>query len=202
MQDFWEESSRGSSQNLTALNQALVNVGSTLPEAYHEAAIALAFNQSCCGDYQAPYCLEEGPDYVSTISAPAKHGAIPTTDSSYNGSIQDNYALNWITLPTDAGRYNLVLENTAVSGQFRASAVCDTGTTLRISPFPEAVGSGQATMLTAFNSDDCNTAIAVITNQNQTDANPTFCTPRSYQLTTNSEALPYMLYFPLFYLAP
>jgi hypothetical protein len=202
MQDFWEASSQGSSHNLAALNQGLVNAGTTLPNAYHAAAIALRFNRPCGGGYEAPYCLKEGPDYLATASTPPSQGSLATSTSSYSGTVQNNYALNWINLPTGSGSYNLVLQNTG-GGQLRASAVCDTGTTLRVSPFPSISGSGQSTLLFGFDSSGCTAAAAVITNQEQTGANPNVCSSHSYQLTANIDSLPFSLYVPfLTYAAP
>lgn len=197
MQDFWEETSKGTSENLTALNVALQNKGSNLADAYHQYAVAVKFNKSCGGGYTYPYCFEEGANYVSAAGPTAVHGNISSIGSSYNsGSVADNYALNWVSLPTGSNPYGVTLANTG-GGQLRGSVVCDTGSALNVTPMSSVVGNGETAVINHFDPTGCTSVIAVITNQHQTSANPSSCTQRTYALsTTTPVVLDQFVYLP------
>ncbi len=185
LQDFWETTSQSTTSNmLSALNGALVNKGTTLADAYHAYAIAVKFNKMCAGGYALPYCFEEGSAYVATAGPTAVHGAVASIGSSYNGSLADNYSLNWVGLPTGTLPYRVTLRNEASGGQLRGSVVCDTGAALVITPFPQVAGSGGSTSLASYNPSGCSSVVAVLTNQAQTEDNPSHCQPRSYRIET------------------
>lgn len=182
VQDFWEETSKGTGNNLSAMNTALVNKGTNLADAYHAYAIAAKFNKTCGGSYVYPYCFEEAAGYLATGGATTVQGSIATVGGSYSGSVADNYALNWISLPTSGSPYTVTLQNTSAGGQLRASVVCDTGSALSATPLPAVVGAGASSSLGSFNPSGCSSVEAVITNQSQSANNPSSCTSRSYQL--------------------
>ena len=188
MQDFFEETSKGTGNNLTAMQTALANKGTTLADAYHAYGVAVKFNRACGGGYVYPYCFEEGPAYVAHAGPTGVHTTIPTVGGNATGSIEDNYALNWVQLPSGAGTYDVTLENTSTGGQLRASAVCDNGSGLQISALPAVVGAAGTTTLTGFNSTGCTSAVAVVTNQLQTAPNPGSSTLRSYRVSTTGGA--------------
>jgi hypothetical protein len=186
MQDFWESTSQSASSNmLTALNSALVSKGTTLPQAYHDYAIAVKFNRTCGGGYVLPYCFEEASGYVSAAGSTSVHGSISTVGGSNTGSIQDYYALRWIGLPSSGDSYAVTLENTSAGGQLRGSVVCDTGSALNVHALPAVVGAGQSTTLYGFDPAPCSSVVAVLTNEGGALANPSSCTARSYQLSTS-----------------
>jgi Ca2+-binding RTX toxin-like protein len=185
-QRYWEAISQNTSEDLVAMNSALVAEGTTLADAYHEAAIALRFNKACSGAYVYPYCLEEGPAYVAAAGgAPPFQGTIASIPGDFMGSVRDNYALNWVKLPT-TGTYDVTLQNTSDGGQLRASVACDTGTAISVSSFPAVAASGETRILEDFDADSCTngTEFAVITNQNQTAADPGTSAARSYTVST------------------
>jgi hypothetical protein len=188
MQDFWELTSQNAASNLAALNTALVNKGTTLADAFHAYAVAVKFNKTCGGGYSYPYCFEEAANYVAAAGATLVNGNIASVGNSYNGNVADNYTLNWVTLPTGGGPYSVTLQNTSAGGQLRASVVCDSGTTLSVTPLPSVVGSGSSSQLASFNPAGCSSVVAVITNQSQTLDNPGSCAARSYTLTTGASA--------------
>ena len=212
MQDFWELTSKGISGNLTALNSALNNQGTTLADAFHDLAVAVKFNRSCGGGYVAPYCLEEGPNYVSFAGDTPLNGFINTVGSGYNGQIMNNYAINWVSLPA-SGYYDVKLQNNASGGAIRGSLVCDTGGALIVEPLPQVVGAGQSTTFSGYSPAGCVKVVAVLTNQSQTAENPSSCTSHSYSLSTiQSESptatpppdavLDHMIYVPLIIRTP
>ena len=190
MQDFWEQTSQNTANNLSAMNAGFAAKGTSLAEAYHNAAIALKFNHPCGGGYVHPYCLEEGADYMNAKGGTTVQRTISAVGDSVSGTVADNYALNWIRLPITDTAYYVSLQNTSGGGQLRASLVCDTGSALRVFSLPEIVGAGQNTTFANFQSAGCTEAVAIITNQSQTAANPSACTNRSYILSTTTHPEP------------
>lgn len=203
MQDFWETTSQNqdSSNMLDALNFALEQKGTNLGTAFHNYAIAIKFDKPCTGNYRLPFCLEEGPEYIkATNKSPQVHNSINNIGESISGSIQDNYAINWINLPVGDVNYDVTLNNTSTGGQLRGSLVCDTGDSLSITGFSEIVSAGRSGNVLNYNPSGCSSVIAVITNQSQTASNPLFCSTQSYTIST-SEATKFInnAYFPLVY---
>jgi hypothetical protein len=184
MQQFWELTSKNTASNLDAMNQALGARGTTLADAYHAYAIAVKFNRACGGGYAYPHCLEEGPAYVAHPGAgPTQpHGSIGGIGASHSGSIVDNYALNWIAL-TAPGPFQLRLKNNSNGGGLRGSVACDTGSEIRVEPFQKVAQGGKEALMRFFNPTGCQSTVAVITNQTQTAANPTFSGSRQYSLS-------------------
>lgn len=186
MQDFWELTSKNLGNNLSALGLALQNKGVTLADAYHDFAIGAGFMKSCGGGYALPYCFEEAAGYTAAAGGlPPVAGSIPTVGGSFPSTIEDDYALAWVTLPP-AASYRLTLSNTSPGGQLRATAVCDTGTGLVRTPLPAVVGSGGVTTLPSFSSSGCTRTLAVITNQAQSAGNPSAPAARSFTLSTGA----------------
>ena len=187
MQKFWELTGKSTTGNqLPALNTALAAKGTSLAEAYHHAAIALKFNRPCGGGYVKPYCMEEGADYIAAKGETAVHGTLNTIGDSRLGNLPNNFSLNWIRLPVTNTIYTISLENTGASGELRASAVCDTGSMLKVSPFSATAQPGETVTLPNFDSRGCSTAVAVITNRQQTAANPDYCSNTTYALRITS----------------
>lgn len=184
MQHFWENVGAGQPA-LTAYNNALVAEGTTLADAFHNYALAMRFSKDCGAGYAAPYCFEEGSAYASFVgSLPAVQGTIAAVPGSYNGTVKNNYAINWVDLPINS-TYQVTLTNTAAGGQLRGSLLCDTGSTFNVAPFTAVVGAGAATTIGAFDATNCTNVVAVITNQEQTAGNPTSCTAQSYSLAVS-----------------
>jgi hypothetical protein len=195
MQDFWELISRGDTDTaptemLDALGQALATKGTTLAGAYHAYAIAVKYNRGCGGGYAQPYCLEEGPAYVSAAGPTEVHGSIAAPGGSLSGTIEDNYALNWIALPAAGGAYDVTLANKDAAGTLRATVACDTGSGLALAALPAVATAGASSTLTAFNPSSCTSPIAVVTNQAQTGGNPSGFTERAYTLSTKPSSAP------------
>jgi hypothetical protein len=193
-QDVWETISMSTtSVDLASINAALVNKGTNLPDAYHAAAVALKFNLPCSGSLSYPYCLEEGPAYVANAGPTPLNGGIPTAGGSFPGSIEDNYALNWVSLPA-SGTYSVTVQNTSAGGQLRATVACRTAGGLALSPLaPATAGPGASIALSSFDvsGSGCTQApVAVITNQAQTAPNPSSSTARSYTLFTGPGQAP------------
>lgn len=186
MQRFWENVGAGQAA-LIAYNNALGTVGTNLPDAFHNYAIAAKFEKGCTGGYAGSYCLVEGPDYTAFVgSLPPTQGAIAANPGTYNGSIQNHYAANWLSLPTSGSPYQVTLNNTATGGQLRGSLVCDTGSTLTVVPFPTVVGAGNVTTINSFDASGCNSVVAVITNQEQLSGNPSSTTAHSYSVAVSA----------------
>jgi hypothetical protein len=183
MQDFWELTSRNAASNLDALDNALRNRGSTLPDAYHTAAIALKFNRACGGGYAPPHCLEEGPAYLNAAGPTPLHRQISSVGGSVGGSVLDNYALHWVGIPTGAAVQVRLRNQSPNGGRLKASVACDTGSGIRIKAFPHQAGPDETVTVKNFDAAGCQTAAAVITNVEQTAANPNTSAARPYRLT-------------------
>jgi hypothetical protein len=199
MQTFWELTSQNVASNLSAMGQALALRGTTLANAYHNYAVAVKFNRPCRGGYVRPYCLEEGPEYVAAAGASNVHGTLRTVGSYYSGSLQDNFALNWVRLPENAGMYDITLRNTSGGGALRGSVVCDTGSSLRVHPLEDIVGSENAITLANFDSTGCTSVVIVLTNQAMTAENPSSCISRAYQILTTPRIVPTPIPVSIFY---
>jgi len=188
MEDFWEAVSQsGPSIDLDAMDDALVTQGTTLADAYHDAAVALKFNVACTGGVAYPDCLEEGPAYVAAAGATVVDATIASIGGSVTRTLEDNYALNWISLPA-AGPYSVTLQNnSSVGGQFRATVACLTASGMSRSALPSVVGPSSATTLSSFDPTACTSApVAVVTNQSQTAPNPNNSIARGYTISTAS----------------
>ena len=121
---------------------------------------------------------------------PANNASIAAVPGSYTSSIRDNYAINWVGLPTTGGPYAVTLNNTAAGGQLRASIVADpTGTrtgTLDVKELPTVVNAGESRALCYTPPGAPNSVVAVITNQFQAAADPSAATLDSYSLAVTA----------------
>ena len=186
MQDFWEIVSREEGSLLAPLQEALAAKGRTLPETFHDYAVAAKLMRPCGGVYFRPYCFEEATGYTSEgRGVPAAHGNIAAAGSSYPGSIEDNYTINWVTLPS-SGSYNVTLSMGATGGgQLRGTIACDTAAGVALAPFPAFVGPSSSQTVPGFDRSSCTgTPVAVITNQSQTADNPSSSAARAYSVST------------------
>ena len=184
MQDYWERISRFQTEgSLTALNQALRNKGSSLPAAYHDYAIAAKFMRTCTAQIPLPFCFQEASGYVAAAGAePDSQEAIAAVGDSASGTVEDDYALNWVDLPL--GAYNLTLSKPAAGGALRATVVCETATQLLGVRLPAPItGTGSATV-PGLNTAGCTAATLVITNESQTSGDPASSAARAYNVTT------------------
>ena len=184
LQDFFELTSKGTGNNLSALAAGVAAKGVSLADAFHQSSIASAFVRPCGGGYSYPYCFQEAAGYLAAAGLPPASGSIASVGAGFSGSLEDEYSARWVTLP--AGTYSLTLANTSAGGQLRASAVCDTGSGLVVSAFPSVVGSGASTTLAAFDGSGCVRRLAVLTNQRQSAGNPSAAPVRSFTLGTQA----------------
>lgn len=181
LQAFWTNVAAGQS-GLTAYNNALGTKGTNLDDTFHNYAIAARFSKSC--PTGTPYCFEEGSGYVAAAGVPSSHGSISAIGGSYPGNLQDNYAINWIDLPT-TGTYSVTLDNTTSTlGQFRVSIVADTGSGLQVTPFPSVVTGNNSVTLAKYQPPaGATSVVAVITNQTHPADEPTACALNPYKLS-------------------
>ena len=191
MQRFWELTSQNAASGLGALDQALRERGTTLADAYSAYAVAVKFNKRCGGAYSLPYCFEEGRGYVegdgvqTGAGETEAHATIPGVPGAHEGTVPDNYALNWVVLPRISGTYIAKFTNTSTGGLFRVTLACDTGRKLQLTTLAAGAGAGQTASTTVRKSSDCQQLVAVVTNVAQTGDNPTSSEPRGYTLTVS-----------------
>jgi hypothetical protein len=184
MQSLWEQTSREEAGNLAAMNGALQAEGTTLADAFHDAAITIRFSAQCGGGYVYPYCFEEGDAYRNIAGPYGNDGSIASIGGSISRSVEDNYAASFIALPKTGGTYDVTLDNTSAGGQLRGSVVCDTDAALEVNALSQVAGTGQSATLTNFDPSGCSSVVLVVTNESQTSANPGSSASRSFTVDT------------------
>jgi hypothetical protein len=184
VQEFWELTSRETAGNLRALDAALQAQGTTLRNAYHDAAIAIRFSPSCGLGYTAPHCLEEGGAYRNVAGSYGNDQSIQSIGGDAVGTVRDDYAARMIGLPKVGGSYDVTLSNNDGGGQLRGSVVCDTGTSLEIDALSQVAAAGETASLSGFDPTGCNAVSLVITNQHQHGANPSGAKARDFSVDT------------------
>ena len=188
MRRFWENVAAGQAA-LTAYNNALVAAGTTLADAFHRYAIAARFSTTCGAGYAAPYCFEEGAAYVAFEGGlPSVQGTIAANPGVFAANIRNQYAANWVNLPTAGSPYQVTLHNMSGGGQLRGSLVCDTGSAFTVTPFPSIVGAAGSTAINSYNAADCVTVAAVLTNQEQSSGKAVSANLQPYSLTVSAAA--------------
>src|SRR5690606_27799433 len=96
---------------MTAYDNALKAKGSNLNYTYHNFAISLRFLKSCTD--AAPFCFSDANTIRNAVGMlNTVHGQIASIGGSFNGSISNNYATNWVALPK-SGTYSIELTNTS-----------------------------------------------------------------------------------------
>ena len=188
LQGFWELRSRGDAANtapvgLDAVRASLAAKGVRLEDAYHAFAAGAKFVKPCGGPLAPPLCFAESALYTGGgRGIPASHGAVDRIGDAYTGSLEDNFALNWIDLPRSAEAEAVTLRNTSAGGRFRLSVICDLGTTLRGAPGAVAAGGGETTV--RFDASGClSRPVAVVTNETQTAPDPDESSERGYEIS-------------------
>jgi hypothetical protein len=180
---FWEEISKGHSTNLAAFNKGFKAKGSSLADAYHDASIALRFLQDCSGTLP-PYCLEEGPDYPTPGGSgpPGDMFSLGATDSEAGRDLANDFALNWVGIPSSAG-LGIEVNVTHGMGRLRVSVACLTGDEVTVQPVGEATQSSDANA--TVDTSGCDEASVVISNVKMTSPSPTTVTKTTYSITTS-----------------
>lgn len=191
VQHTWERIAAGDAA-LTALDTALTTAGTNLAGAFHEYAIAVRFSAACgTAGYVAPYCFEEGADYVAFAGGrPDVQGTIAAVPGVFDGSIRDHHAANFVDVPTGSGPFRVVFSNLDVRGQLRASIACDTGSAITVRPFASVLGPGSATTINSFDPSGCARATIVVTNGQRTSGNPSSTPQAIYRIELSTPAGP------------
>ena len=189
MQDFWERTSKNEAGNLSSMEQAVLDKGTTLPNAFHNYAIAVKFSKSCAGGNGLfpPDCFEEGNSYAAAAGGrPASSKTITTVPGSATDTVADAYAIQWTSLPTSGPPYSVRLTNSSAGGLMRGTLACNpgAGSPLQLQALPSTVGAGQSTTLKSFDPTGCNAPVLVTTNSAHATANPAAPAARSMQVQT------------------
>jgi hypothetical protein len=183
-QDFWELIGKEQAKGLGALKQALAMNGVDLATAYREFAIAAKFSKPCGAVYTAPYCLEEGDEYVAQAGTPRAQEHIDAVPAHASGAVPDNYALAWIRLPLAGGTFSVTLKNTSPAGLIQGDVVCDLGPAsgLRVDTIGSSIAGGSEITLAGVDPTGCSSLAAVVTNVRQSAADPSRSVARGYRL--------------------
>ena len=184
MREFWEDvSESGGDGMLDYFDDALTARGTSLAAAYHDYAIAARMIRPCGGGFVLPFCFQEADGYVDAAGPTDAQETIATVGDSASGSVEDNYALNWVDLPTGA-IYDLSLGKATAGGALRATAVCDTGIALATRAIAGSLSGTGSVAAPSYDARGCTRASLVITNQAQTSANPSSSAARAYTVST------------------
>jgi len=182
MRFFWEELSRNVATNTDAFKAAFKSVHSTLADAYHNAGIALRFDEPC-GMTHRPYCLKEGPAYKAHGFGGADNRAA-TIATPLTGSLANDFTTLWVGMPTGSiPTYDISLSVTSGLGWLKASAVCRVGRMLRVTD----LGTATAAHPINFTGYDpagkgCAAVTLVISNVRETKSSPMRKTLTNYSL--------------------
>lgn len=188
LQDMWKLTSIGPDHDLAALDAALSARGTPLGQAFHDYAVAARGMRSCSQD-EHPFCFTDAPAYVAKAGARPDHEQIAVVGDQATGSVEDDYALQWIKLP-DA-KADVTVTNTASGGVMRATAVCTSGSQPLRVPFPNtAIGAGQSSKIQAFPPTGCTDAAVVLSTASRTATDPTQSVLRPYIVATGPPTVP------------
>ena len=183
-QTFWEELSKGDSTNLQAMNKGFETKGSSLAEAYHDASIALRFLRNCSSTAE-PYCLEEGPAYAATFAGPNDDlFNLGASDSVTGRQIANDFALNWVGLPTVSG-LDLSVTHQGGTGLLEVSIACRTGNAVTVTSVGRATPADPVASVTGYDGSGCDEVSAVISNVKMTSASPSSVTKTTYDIETS-----------------
>jgi len=188
MQDFWEETSKGTSHNIGALKVGLSRKGTNLPQAFHDYAVAVRFRKGCTA-VGYPFCLDEGPDYPTFPASDPNFLHTVALGASIDRAIEDDYAIEWVDLPASGGPYSVTLDNTSLGGVLRGTVVCDTGSTIRRWPLSDTASTGHLVQTVAGidpAAASCTKTSLAVTNETETAQNPTGFNDRAYRVSATA----------------
>ena len=180
---FWEQLSKNASTNSQAFNRAFKSVHSSLADAYHHAGIALRFTVPC-GVTPEPLCLKEADAYVAAAGANTDVASVTVSGTGLPRSIANDFATNWIGLPTGGGggAFDATITVDSGVGRLHVSLVCRTGDKLTVDDLGVATTSSPVTTSSQFDTSGCDDASAVISNVAMTQASPTSKTTSAYTI--------------------
>jgi len=180
----------------TAYENALKAKGSSFDHIYHNFAISLRFLKSCTD--AETFCFYDANTIrnvrgmVNTV-----HGQIASVGGSYNGSMSNNYATNWVALPK-SGAYSIELTNTSSTGALRASVLAEVGDSLTVALLSSVAGPNATASIARFSvPSGATNVLLVITNEAQSsNINSPGAATYRVQLGTAAD-LDHLLYVPL-----
>jgi hypothetical protein len=190
LQDFWEGlSQRTHGGQMGALEHALVNQGTTLGAAFNDFGIAAEYMEGCGGGFPAGRCWQDAALYRAHETAPpyragqgAAQGGTP-----YEGSVADDFAVNWVRLPWSHGAYDVTLANTSAGGALRTSVTCRQGSGLGVLGTIATRTAGQSGTTTIDPSACTSAPMVVLTNESTpSDGNPDASALRSYRVSVST----------------
>jgi hypothetical protein len=184
---FWEQLSRNTATNTTAFRRAFASVGGSLATAYHDAGIALRYDVGCGGATAEPYCLKEGPAYVSAQGAPPADTQIANPGDDAVLTVANDFATRWVDLPaghlTDVYPVSVDVDP-GDPGRLMVSLVCLTGSDVTVTSLGTATEAAGVTTSVDFVASACDEATAVVSNFKTTSATPVSKTTSGFTIST------------------
>ncbi len=182
MRRFWELVSQRKAQNVNALVAALREQGLEMGPAFHDAIISLTTVRSCGGGYKLPHCFEEAQGYRDRRGVRFYDGSV-TRGEGYDGTVADDLGSKRLWLPSTGAPYGVRIKNTSLGGVLRVSAVCDTGSALRIIPLGTTLRAGADATTPTINPAGCQLVRLVVTNESIAPGNPTTVAERPFTVS-------------------
>ena len=189
MQDFWEETSKNTGNNLTAMSPALHqghHAGGRVPRLCSGREIQPRLRRWLC----VAVLLRGGPQ----LRGPAGTDPRSSHDHDRRWEHQRQHRGQLRHQLGPAPRRRRRVRRDAAEHVTRRAAAGQRGLRHRLGAHDYAAAErrrrGGTTTLTNFDSSACTQAVAVITNQSQTAANPPSSTARTYQLSAGGTPPP------------
>lgn len=186
IQELYEAISRNEGLALDVLDASLTARGTSLPQAFHEYAVAARLLQPCGPALGLPFCFEEAAGYRAAAGMPADHGAIDAVPGARDGEVEDAYAIQWTALPPAGAPYAVTVEHPGTGGAVQATVACSTtlGGQVR-APLP-VLSAGEAASAAGFDPAGCATRpVAVVTSASRQSGDPEEPPARPFRVTAS-----------------
>jgi len=188
MKYFWEQLSRNASTNTDAFKLAFSRtVGTTMATAYHHAGIALRFDVPCGGTTPEPYCLREGPAYVSAGGPESDDSTLSAVGDSASLSVANDFATQWVGLPSgsisDSYPVNVTVSPGGL-GLLTVSLVCLTGSDIAVTTLGTATASSPVATSGPYDATTCDAVTAVISDVKETSTSPSTKSTTGFNIST------------------
>ncbi len=160
---FWEEISKRKGTNLDAMDKALVQRGTSLPEAFHDASVAIRFYSLGCQGVtvERKFCLKEGPLYPNGWDTPGNTFTIESPTGTLNKKVANDFATVNVGIPSDTYA-DIVVSVTGGQGTLRTSLACRTGNTSLTVQTGTDINEGESQSFGSKNLSSCDAGQAVL----------------------------------------
>lgn len=187
-QEFYEAISRNEGLALDVLDARLTARGTSLPQAFHDYAVAARLVQPCGSALALPFCFEEAAGYRAAAGVPADHAAIDGAPGARDGEVEDAYAIQWTALPPAGAPYAVTVQHTGTGGAVQATVACSTTLGGQVRAALPALLAGEVASATGFDPSACATRpVAVVTSASRESGDPGEPPARPFRVSASQE---------------